>query len=106
ASNQEGLAFRDRAREDLDRAILDAGDAGDDDSYDSLTKLRTATVNDISVRSSRLSPVVPYDTPRSMPSLTLAHRLYGDANRSADLERRNRPPHPAFMPARGEALAE
>lgn len=52
-----------------------------------------------------LAPVVIVSTVVPMPSLWLAHMLYGDASRADELAKRNRVIHPSFMPTDIEALA-
>lgn len=82
-----------------DMAALDMGDA-----WSAATDLKTAVVRDINERLGRLPVTVRIKTPQSLPSVNLAHRLYGEANlfqTAADLATRNKVRHPGFMPSQG-----
>ena len=41
----------------------------------------------------------PYQPRLAVPSLVLAHRLYGDALRGSEIVTRNKLRHPGFVPA-------
>ena len=90
----------------LDSAISDAGDNGDDELYQALQALKAAAVADINARGAAVPELRIVSTPASLPSLVLAHRLYGDIGREAELVSRARPRHPAFMPTSFKALSE
>jgi prophage DNA circulation protein len=104
-SRDDAYAFGSRIRTALDGAIQDAGDAGDDATFDALTDLRAASLADIRARSADLRPVRSYDLPSGAPAPVLAYRLYGDPARATELAQRNRAAHPLFLPRRGEALS-
>lgn len=82
-----------------------AADAGDQETYRALTALHAATTRDLQQRSRPLPRMVSYSLGASMPSLALANRLYGDADRADELQNENRVPHPLFMPREGRALS-
>lgn len=81
----------------LDAEITTAGDAGDDATYGALIALRAAVINDLSVRGASLAPLTSVTLPGITNTLSLAARLYQDATREGELERRIDPPHPLFV---------
>jgi len=86
-------------RDDLaDRLDVAATSAADDGSYLALTDLRTAVVSDLTARAAML-PRISHITPEAtLPALVLAHRVYNDAGRDADIIDRNHIRHPGFVP--------
>jgi len=74
-----------------------------DSVFRRLQDLRVAVIEDVRERGLRLPEVASYTPPTTMPALLIAHRLYGDATREADIVARNRLRHPGFVPG-GEAL--
>lgn len=105
-SDQDAEAVRAIVVAALDSAISDAGDNGDDELYQALQALKAAAVADINARGAAVPELRIVSTPASLPSLVLAHRLYGDIGREAELVSRARPRHPAFMPTSFKALSE
>lgn len=89
-----------------DRAMLNAGDNGEDGLYDALIILRSQTVTLLQDRGANLAPMVQARFGASLPALYLANRLYQDAGRSDDLTDMAAPVHPAFMPRTFKALSE
>lgn len=79
------------------------GNPIDDTVYYRLQDLRAAVVADIRERGLRLPEVASHTPATTMPALLIAHRLYGDATREADIVTRNRIRHPGFVPG-GEPL--
>ncbi|MBI1321341.1 MAG: hypothetical protein GC168_20650 [Candidatus Hydrogenedens sp.] len=78
--------------------------AGDHRAWRALTALRATAYARITAAAVRLPAVVAYRPATVLPSAALAHRLYGDDPdavfvRAADLVRRNRVAHPAFVPS-------
>ncbi|MCE8027548.1 hypothetical protein HOP54_02440 [Halomonas daqingensis] len=72
-----------------------------------LVALRGATVQDIRRRGTALPELTQYTPNRRMPALVIAHRLYGNALRDADIISRNRVRHPGSVPAETlEVLSE
>lgn len=96
ADYQEAIAIRESVAEQLD-TVADA--TSDDTLFDSLTALRAAVVRDIAVRGADLARLVTVTLPATKPALVLAHELYQDASRDADILARNRVVNPGFVPA-------
>lgn len=100
ASFQEAAAVREELAGELDEQMLTAPDA----LYPALQDLRVAVIRDITARGADLARVVRYTSPAVVPSVVLAHRLYGDATRESGIIQRNRIiRHPGFVPG-GRAL--
>jgi prophage DNA circulation protein len=74
-----------------------------DDTYQALLQLRADLVRAVPGESTALPRIVRHTPAAVLPSLVLAHRLYGDLEAEADLVARNRIRHPGFVPA-GEEL--
>lgn len=70
-----------------------------------LTDMRGRAVEMLSRMTADLAPVIVVSAPRRLPSLWWANRLYGDANRGAEIVARNRVKHAHFMPTEFEALS-
>lgn len=94
------IAIRDRAVDHLD---IVADVTADDAVFDALTGLRAALVRDVAARGADLARLVSFTPQTTAPALVLAHQLYDDASRDADLLTHNRIPHPGFVPG-GAAL--
>ncbi|SMF48298.1 Mu-like prophage DNA circulation protein [Azospirillum oryzae] len=105
-SYDEAVLVRDRLRDVIDAEIVRSGDAGQDDTYLALRKLRAAVVADLTERGADLARLVPVASATSLPALVLAQRLYQDPTRSDELVQAANPIHPAFMPTSFRALAE
>lgn len=71
-----------------------------DDLYQALVELRVAVVRDITDRSINAPRLTSVMLPSTMPALVAAYRIYGDANRAAEILERNPRAgrHPGFMP--------
>lgn len=78
-------------------------DAAADDTYPALLQLRADLVKAVPGEASDLPRLVSHIPPATLPSLVLAHRLYGDVSREADLVARNRVQDPGFVTG-GEEL--
>lgn len=87
-----------RGREQVIAAISRHTTAADDDSYAVWVDLRIALANAVPGVDSNLPRLQSYTPARAVPSLVLAHRLYGDVASEADLLARNRVRNPAFVP--------
>lgn len=101
ASSQMTFASRDEAqavRADLVERLDAESMTAPDPVYVSLTALRTAVVRDITARGADLSRVVNHTPRTTLPSLLVAHQLYGDATRADEIVARNRIRHPGFVP--------
>lgn len=68
-----------------------------DDVYPELSQLRAELVLAVPGFDSDLPRLQRYTPPRTVPSLVLAHRLYGDVSRESDLVLRNRVKNPGFV---------
>lgn len=85
---------------------LVAADAGEDAVAAALRTVRGAVDRDLRRRAANLSPLRQIEMKSSLSALVLAHRLYGDARREAELARMaGDPPNPLFMPQRFTGLA-
>lgn len=63
-----------------------------------LVRLRAAVARDVAERSELLRRASTFTPAAVLPSLLIAHRVYQDAARADELERRNAIRHPAFVP--------
>ena len=90
---EDGLAARDLLADGLE----DEAAVASDPVYISLTDLRVAVVKDFASRGAlpRLSSYKPAET---LPALVVAHTIYGDASRAAEICTRNRVRHPGAVP--------
>lgn len=93
-SYDAALAARDAICDRLDEQLEGAGDA----SYGALVELRAALVRAVPGEASDLPRLLRVTPPFTVPSLVLAHRLYGNLDREGDLVARNRLPRPGFVP--------
>lgn len=86
-------------------AMIDriADTAEDPQIYQDMVKLRAAMVSDINARGANLARVISHTPTMTLPALVIVHRLYGDANRQAEIVSRNRIRHPGFVQG-GRAL--
>lgn len=82
-----------------------AADNRDPEVFRALVALHSAVIRDLVVRGRPLPRMTNYRFGRSLPSLRLAQRLYGDAGRAEEMQLENKVPHPAFMPYTGQALS-
>ncbi len=89
----------------FDRAESYAAGNGDIAAYAALVGLHAAVIADLTARSRLLPRVVRYAFPRTFSALSLAHRIYGDASRAAELVAENGAFNAAFMPRSGIALS-
>ncbi|HWJ72597.1 MAG TPA: hypothetical protein VNX29_05450 [Kaistia sp.] len=89
----------------FDDVIEDASEMQEFQIMRDLTSLFTAIQRHLATTAIPLPRLITFDTPSSLPSLVLAHRLYGDASRRQELERGSKVVHPLFMPRAGRALA-
>jgi hypothetical protein len=83
-----------------------AADDHDPASYQAFVALHASIVRDLQLRAIPLPRLMNITVPRSVPSLTLAQRIYADASRADELMMENRVIHPAFMPSALRALAQ
>lgn len=90
----------------IDAETTIAGDTGDDATYEALRRLRKTVVADLQARGGDLAGMGAFRFNASLPSLTLANRIYRDPTRAEELVRQVNPTHPAFMPPEFEALSK
>lgn len=100
AGTGDASAIKESVCDQLDAALVMAGDRGDDDSYNALLALRQAFVDAMALKGATGADVMQVSVPAVMPSLVLATRLYQDASRSDELIQETGVRHPAFMPLR------
>lgn len=94
-SYDEAVTVRSELADTLDALAQSAGVS--DEVYEALVALRASMVRDITSRGADLARVVSYTPALTLPALVLAHQLYGDATRDADIVARNRVRHPGFL---------
>jgi prophage DNA circulation protein len=92
-SYEDAVAVRDEIAAALDAQIESADDA----TFAALEQLRAELVKAVPGIDSDLPRLSAYAPPATVPSLVLAHRLYGNLSREADIIARNRVRHPGFI---------
>ena len=105
ASTQDGADLRSAITTAFNAAQTDAGNAGLDDSYTALVELENAVIADITQRMLQLPSLTTYRVPRTFNAITLAWRLYQDAERCDELVDRTASINPAFLPRTGRVLS-
>jgi prophage DNA circulation protein len=85
------------ARDALTVCLDEQADVAADDTYPSLLQLRADLVKAIPGENTDLPRLLAYTPQDTVPSLVLAHLLYGDVTLEADLLARNRVRHPGFV---------
>ncbi len=98
-SREQAIEARDGVADALDLQL----ETADDRSYAALQSVRIALVRDITTRAADLSRILRYVPKTTEPALVVAHRLYRDATREADIISRNRAGRPGFLQG-GQAL--
>lgn len=82
-----------------------AADNMDQMAFQALISLQ-ATITNFLVNTARPLPyMTSYQFNKSLPSLVIAYRLYGDASRADQIVQENKIVHPAFCPPSGTALS-
>ena len=95
-SYEQAIETRDLILEKLDEQI----DVADDKAYAAIVDLRGALVDAVPGDSSNLARILTFTPPATLPSLVIAHRLYGATRieeRDQDLVSRNGVRHPGFV---------
>lgn len=105
-SRDEAEQITRRVADQLDAALLVAGDRADDGLYGELLLVRSSFLENMSAISSGLSGLMLFNSAQPLPALTLANRLYQDASRSDELIQETSVPHPAFMPTSMKVLRQ
>ena len=105
-SRAEAEQITRRVANQLDAALLVAGDRGDDDLYSGLLQVRTSFLDTMNTLSAGLSELMQFNSAQPLPALTLANRLYQNAGRADELIQESNVPHPAFMPTSMKVLRQ
>lgn len=85
------------ARDTITALIDEQCETVEDDVYPALLQLRADLVNAVPGDSLELARLVAHTPRATLPSLVLAHELYGGLTREADLCARNAIRHPGFV---------
>jgi prophage DNA circulation protein len=105
ASSTAAYVLRNIVTGLIDNEMLIAGNDGEDDTFNALRYVRQAVVNDLNTRGALLPQLRVYQFPSSLPSATIALRLYRDAGRADEVAQESGAPHPAFQPLSIRMLA-
>lgn len=68
-----------------------------DASYAAMVQLKATVIRDINLRGRNLKQITHYTPATTLPALVIAHLVYGDARREADIVSRNAIVHPGFV---------
>jgi len=98
ASKSDAIAARDSLNDQLEEAILKAGDDGFDEGYTALSNLRTAVTREIDERAVVLPNLTTFRSGDVIPALAMAYNFYGDASYDLEIVARNKVRNPLFMP--------
>lgn len=98
-SYEVAVSTRDTFADLLDDQL----DKSSDDAFTSLGQVRTELSRAIPGTNAGLAHLLSYTPVVTLPSVVLAHRLYGGVSREQDLVDRNHLRHPGFVPG-GAAL--
>jgi prophage DNA circulation protein len=90
----EAIALRNEIADKLE----ELAETAPDKIFVTLTKLRIAVINDITVRAADLSRTVNYTVPATLPALVVVHHLYGNVDQADEIIARNKIRHPGFVP--------
>ena len=109
-SYDDAQQLRGKVAAIMDAEVLRSADAGDRRSYLALRTLRTAVVEDLTVRGATLARLTTVTRAAPLPALLLAQQLYRDATRVDELiagaaSGGSDVADPAFMPLSFQALA-
>lgn len=86
-----------RVRSALADAVDEHTEAVSDDTYPALVSLRSAVVLAVPGPDSDLPRIQRFTPPVTLPSLVLAHQLYGSVDRESEIVERNRVQNPGFV---------
>lgn len=93
ATFDEAVASRDSVCAALDEHV----DEVVDDAFSTVSDLRASLVEAVPGADSDLPQLQRFTPPATLPSLVIAHQLYGDLDHESDLVLRNRLRHPGFV---------
>lgn len=85
------------AREAVTDLIDDQAEIASDDTYPALLQLRAGLVKAVPGESGNLAHLLTYTPGVTLPSLVIAHQLYGDVDIEQDVIDRNGIAHPGFV---------
>lgn len=105
SSRPEGVTARAEIAERFEVELYETTGAANAALYLAIDALRARVVDYLSRLINDLAPVITVETPRVLPSLFLAWRLYADPMRAPELVARNSVRHPSFMPREITALS-
>ena len=94
ASSDDAIADRDALLAAIERVQAVAGD----ELFSAMQSIRVALIDDIEARAASLARLATYTPSRTEPATVIAYRLYGNADRDAEIVTRNRIVHPLFVP--------
>ncbi|MFW6087531.1 MAG: DNA circularization protein [Myxococcota bacterium] len=89
----EARRARRKVAEVLDQVMGEAGDR----TYEAIARLRASIVAHLDQVARSLPELATYTPAVEMPALLLAHLLYGDARREAEIVERNDPSQPGLL---------
>jgi prophage DNA circulation protein len=102
ASTDDALGARDALIDGFDARLATTdpvtGAPIANDVFDALRELRAAAIEDLHVRGARLPRITHYTPRATLPAAVIAYRLYGDAERAAEIVAHNKIRHPGFVP--------
>ncbi|MDI9240734.1 DNA circularization N-terminal domain-containing protein [Lysobacter sp. LF1] len=101
ATHEDAVTERAEISAAIDEEMESPGLA--DPVFVALSTMGAEAVRGIPSPGQRLPQLVAYVPPSTLPTLVLAHRLYGTAERAIEIVARNRIAHPGFVPG-GVAL--
>lgn len=100
-SLDDAITVRNGLLDELDNQMQQ--DSINDCVYNALLDLRVAIIDDIRNRGADLPKLNTHTPLTAQPALVIAHQLYGNASRDAELIARNKIRHPGFVPG-GEVM--
>jgi hypothetical protein len=106
SSRDEIEAYRADLNAAFEQAEEDAADQGETEVYREFIAAHGRAIQDLMDRGRTLPRLVDYAFPISLPVVTIANRLYGDADRVDELVRENGIVHPLFAPITLRALTK
>lgn len=104
SSRDDAMAMLNRVVEALEKATINAADAGYVALYQELLALRTNITDVLKSAGADLAGVQTVVFSAARPALAVANQLYQNADRAAGLIKSVNPVHPAFMPTSFKAL--
>jgi prophage DNA circulation protein len=104
-SRQDVDAVKTAIRQPFEDSIETSADEMDQSAFEGITALYSAVINHLVNTARPLPRLINYQFNKIMPTLVLAHRLYGDASRADEIRAENKIVHPLFAPFSGVALS-